>query len=258
MAWAKIAGRALPGQKIPGAVSYRLTNEDVLWAARMAVYETVGSDSDPRDKPQQALEVLWTMASIFAYRLKHVCKDRGCATQEPRWPTYTKLIQAYSQPINPIWRRTGSKCAGSSRAACSPGRLAARDRHATVSLAAMRAKYPNTIQVVEDWAKGKSSTVLPPEYIREKTGQRGVKFSLRNPIPGSVEFAAPGVSQHFVRKNPGSRVILKHGNWFISTPYSQRFPANWPRMSGSGVSAGPILLAATVVAGTIAGMFLLG
>ena len=74
MAWGKIVGHVLPGQKIPGAVSYRLTNEDVLWASRMVVYETVGKDDVLSDKPQQALEVLWTMASLFAYRLKNVCK----------------------------------------------------------------------------------------------------------------------------------------------------------------------------------------
>ena len=110
-----------------------------------------------------------------------------------------------------------------------------------------------------DWAKGKSSTVLPPEEIREKTGQQGVRFSLGNPIPGSVEFAAPRVSQGFLNRTRGSRLVLKHRNWFISTRYSQRFPQDWPQMRKGGIVTPQVLVAAgVVVAGAVAGMFLLG
>lgn len=244
MANGRIVASVIPGQKVPGSVNYRLTDTDVLWATRMAVYETTGKDSVISDKPQQALEVLWTMASLFAYRLKHVLKKDGNA----KYPTYTALIQAYSQPINPIWRRTGWKCTGPYRGtnACSPSKLARRDRHATVSMAEMRAKYPNTVRVVQQWADGKARTTL-----------NGQSFSLRNPIPGSVEFAAPGVSRSFVRRNPGSKVVLKHANWFISTPYSQRFPSNWVKMK-NGVGATPILVATAVVGGVMAGTFLVG
>jgi len=249
--WGQIVSEILPNQKIPGAVNYRFTDEDVLWAARMAAYETVGEDSVPSDKPQQALEVLWTMASLFAYRLKNVCKvpPPGCASQQPRWPTYTKLIQAYSQPINPIWRRDGSKCTGTYQGhqACSGGRLRARDRHATVTLDELREKWPNTMQVVWDWALGKPYTVLGD-----------VTLSLANPIPTSVEFAAPGVSQGFLNRTAGSRLVLKHRNWFISTRYSQRFPPGYIRIVGGGRTRQLLAVVVVGLAGVLVGMFVLG
>lgn len=166
-----------------GSWSYTLTPEDKLWAARMVEGEGPVSDS---------AAVLWTMTQLFSpegQRIKYGRPDR--------FRSFKDLIQAYSQPINPIWRRDGSKCRPGGTAAgsdaCSSSRLARRDAIARMPLSSID---PAKLAVVNRWMSG----------------------SLSNPVPGAIEFAAPSVSQSFLNRNPGWTKLGGGSNWFLQPP----------------------------------------
>jgi hypothetical protein len=139
------------------------------------------------------------------------------------YPTFTALVQNYSQPINPKWRRDGQFCrpggeyAGSER--CSETVLRRRDVAATLPWSAIR---PSIKTAVTAWFDGK----------------------LPNPVPKAVEFADPSVSQNFLDRTPGSVVVKREGNWYIAIPESLRWSDNFVRMLGS--TALPILLVAAL------------
>ncbi len=176
-----------------GLQPYRISQEDKLWAARAAQFE----GHDPAD-------TLWTWTqrhTLPAFRR--------------RYPQLHELIKAHSQPVNPIWRRTGSKCrpGGSYHGTdhCSEGRLQRRDQAASLSFSQTR---PDVQAAVQAWAEGR----------------------LPNPVDKAVDFAAPGVAQSFMRRNPGSRLVKQAGNWFIATSESLRWPSGRVRMQpASGV-----------------------
>jgi hypothetical protein len=163
----------------PGLAPYRITSDDRLWAARAAHFE---GGHDPAD-------VLWTWTQRYAL-----------PNFRRRYGSLRELIQAHSQPVNPIWRRDGSKCRpgapyhGTDH--CAERRLANRDRAARMPFSELR---PEVQQKVTAWAKGQ----------------------LSNPVPTSVDFAAPGVSQSFLGRNPGSQLVKQAGNWFIATAQSR-------------------------------------
>lgn len=183
---------------------YVLTPTDKLWAARMAQFEG-----------GEAADVLWTMTQAYARSSTHAL-----------YPTFTKFIQAYSQPINPIWRRDGSKCRPGGpyhgRDNCSEVRLARRDIAATMPWSEIDAPIR---EIVEQWYAG----------------------DLRNPVPRAVDFAAPDVATSFVAEHAGSQILKRLDNWYIATASSLRWPANWVTMDGSIAAAaggaGGLLLA---------------
>jgi hypothetical protein len=108
-------GRELPPREAIGALVFddgtrkQLTQEDLLWVARAIHGETGGGANE-----EQAAAMFWALA------------------QRMRWsPTFrhwtmSRLAQAFSQPINPIWLAEGSKCRGSTYWGCSEKRTARR------------------------------------------------------------------------------------------------------------------------------------
>lgn len=173
--WATITG--------PRRRAYRLTDEDVFWAAKMAAFE-----GDPA-------EVLWTMTQRFAQ-----------ATHP--WNSFTEFIQAFSQPINPKWQRTGVFCQpggkGYRTRACEENRLARRDRVAAMDWSELEALKPTAVAYTLTWAKGR----------------------LPNPVPGAINFAAPSVAQRYLDRNPGAKLLAKRGNWFLSEGGSENWAAD--------------------------------
>ena len=173
-----------------GSNRYRLTNEDVLWAARAAVFE---GGHDPAD-------TLWTWTQMLA------------TWRKKKYGTLAKIIRYQSQPVSPLWNRDGSKCAGARRQNrnCAEHVLRRRDLAQSISWDALLKRSPRQMATVIQWATGR----------------------LPNPVPRAVDFAAPRVAEHF-RKNvrPGSVYVKKAGNWFLATPESQQWPANYFRMS---------------------------
>ncbi len=167
--------------------SYQITDDDVLWLARSAQYEG-GTNT---------AAVIWT----YAQRL-------SLPSVRSRYSTLASLVRAHSQPVNPKWSRTGEFCAPGGRyhgtEHCSENRLKRRDEAQTI----------------------------PWESISERVRDLVVRFAradLPNPVPRSVEFAAGDLSREdtvtgYLSRNPGARVVLRAGNWFIATAQSLLWP----------------------------------
>lgn len=168
--------------------SYTLTSEDKLWAARMVEFE--GGESPDG--------VLWSMTQRMA--LPNIRR---------RYGTFTDLIRAYSQPINPKWMRDGEFC--------RPG-----------------GQYHNQDNCSERWLSRRDrSNIIPWTEIdpaARAVTERWYRGALANPVPRAVEFAAPSVSEGFLSRNPGSSVVLRAGNWFIKTAQTSDWPDGWVRM----------------------------
>lgn len=180
--------RAGPGRypdNVPGQPwEYQITSSDVLWSARMISGESAGDEND-------MAAVLWCMSSLFTPAGQN-------AKYGKYFNTLTALLQAYSQPINPIWRRNGSKCRPGGRYHgrdnCSENRLRKRDEHATIPWE----RLPQNVRIITlAWAYG----------------------LLENPVPRAIEFANHRVSTGFLNASPGSECPdnYKIRNWFIMT-----------------------------------------
>lgn len=194
-----------------GSKRYQLIWEDLLWAARMIEGECGARQA----AGVHGEAVLWCMASRFV------------ATAAV---TYRGLCLAYSQPINPIWRRDGEKCRvggtyhGTAR--CSPGALDTRDR----LMAKPWEEFSDGIQnTVYNWATARTA----------------------NPIPRAVHFAQPGVCRsginraiangrnrtsdagwEFVWDSTGRVEIAERGsgNCFLSTNRSRSWEQNFAKI----------------------------
>jgi len=166
--------------------SYRLTPEDKLWAARMLLGE--GGDG---------AAVLWSMAQRLALA---------------RGSSFTALIRNYSQPINPIWARSGTKCgpggSGVGTDACDEGLLARR----TVIAGTQPEDMPVKVALVERWAAG-----LEP-----------------NRVPRAVHFATEEVVAGCLANRDCTSIVGRLGNVFAATARSERWPSNYVRVGGAG------------------------
>jgi hypothetical protein len=193
--------------------SYTLTPEDRLWAARM-IY---GEGGDPK-------AVLWTMASRLAL---------------VRGGSFTRLLRAYSQPINPCWYRGTTATCSSGGAGCGPGShydvdapcvsgvvnpccRELLDRRAHI-LAMTEADLAPQLALVDRWMAGQSP----------------------NPVPRAVDFADPRVSQNCLDSGRCSRVIAKlpasapasRQGWHLSTRASDSWPARYVSVGGASDGA---------------------
>lgn len=143
--------------------SYQLTDDDMLWAARMIVGE--GGENCSRTK---AAAYLWAMINRFMFYGK--------------WKRYHELLRKFSQPINPIWLRTGSKCKPGGpyhgRDECSEARLARRERTTNMAWE----NIPVTIRYfVREFAGG----ILPPpsSWGRRRVSNWAVS-TIKNKVDG--------------------------------------------------------------------------
>lgn len=149
---------------------YQITPEDILWLARSIQHE--GGNK---------LATAWTYAQRMAlFR---------------RWGTLKELVQAHSQPVNPIWRRDGEKCRPGGpyhgRDECAERRLAVRDRAAT----------------------------MPWDEISPLTRMQVLAFAQarrNNVVPSATDFANGPVSTGFIRRHPGTQVVMRDGNWYLA------------------------------------------
>lgn len=205
-----------PGQiKTQRGWSYRMTPEDLLWLARSVQHEAGNHEA-----------TAWTYAQLLAMR-------RGSSLKS--------LVQAHSQPINPIWRRDGSKCrpGGSyhGRDECSERRLAVRDQAAS----------------------------MPWSEIRPAVRDVIVKFAtarLQNPVPRAANFANAPVTTRYLLRHPSSAIVLRDGNWYITESQTNSWPVDFVTIEDDGRVAGPSLAgrarAATTVPVYVPGLALLG
>lgn len=189
------------------ALNYQITDTDALWAARMIIGE--GHDD--------TLEVLETMMNRFGFLY-------GTAGQRD---TFTKLLQDYSQPINPRWLAGGVFCRpggkGRGRDACAPHRLNRRVRMQSASLDDLRgmgSRERAAVDLAMRWLKGEVQS---------------------NKVIGAVHFAAPSV----VRGTPENMIVHKGGNWFHADLRGNR-TRNWTRDTIKVIPSGPPVATASL------------
>lgn len=143
----------------PNGVTYTFTDEDKLWLGR-AVKGESGTHA------QGGAAVCWSMINNYL-----TTGPRG----GPRFtalPTFTALLRAYCQPINPAWLDpNGAKCRRMPQA-CTPALIQRRREHMAMPWESL----PGAVrQIVENFLAG----------------------NLASPVPGSTDWAstdwAPGV-----------------------------------------------------------------
>lgn len=166
-----------------GQPYYTLTSDDKLWLARMMV----GEGADLEDRKAQ----LWTIAQRFVFRAKRYER------------TIVKLVQNFSQPVDPEWRRDGVFCrpggeyAGTAH--CSEAKLDRRERYATLT----RSELREELELVEHWAKG----------------------HIPNPVPRAMDWHAWDLKEGYTR-------IGNYPNVFQAHPTAMRWPANKVEVGG--------------------------
>lgn len=184
---------------------YQLTKEDVMWAARMCQFET-----NPGDLIDANL-VLWSMTNLFALQ------GNRFNSSKTEFPTFARLIQAYSQPINPIWRRDGRKCRPGGKyhgqEPCSEKRLRRRDSHATITFSQLKAKSPDKMKVLIEWATGRS----------------------RPAVPKTTGFARPRLTRgEAARTGASIPAGARRENWHLSDKWVQDAPDDIVQMNPPG------------------------
>lgn len=138
------------GVLIVRGVAKPIKNEDILTVAKMLQGEGAA------DCALHAATVIWTVLQRQAYLGQ---QNTGTKT----------FLEAFSQPINPIWQRGGS--------ACAPGRPERNDPYCTESHYARRERITSLT-----W-----DTLAPEAKIYASLWAAG---ALPNPVPGSIDFAA--------------------------------------------------------------------
>jgi hypothetical protein len=133
-----------------------------------------------------------------------------------RTSSLASLIRGHSQPVNPAWADPGTPLCRQHPDRCGPAAIARRQEAASLPWASV---VPAVRDAVLRWARAQ----------------------LSNPVPRSVDFADPTVSQHFLDVNPGSQIVRRLGNWYLATRESVGWPADYVTMrlgsTVSGVSA---------------------
>lgn len=172
---------------------YQITPDDILWLARSVRYEG-GNHA----------------ATAWTYAQRLMAFDS---------PSLMRLVQAHSQPVNPIWRRDGEKCRPGgpyhgNQEYCSDQQLARRDEASTIPWG----RLPESIRrTVLDWARGK----------------------IQNPVPRATDFANAPVSQSFLSRHPDAGIVLREGNWYLYEGRSSRWPSDQVTITHAGNVAGP-------------------
>jgi len=182
----------------------RITPDAVLWLAKMIDAETWGKPTE-----EDAKAMLWALVQRTA-----IWKFR-------KW-SWVKMIQAYSQPVNPRWTKTGDKCSKyyqSSFNGAIPNRCSERKVNRRVGN--IRKKWddlhPIARRVVLEFVAGKIPNHIPGAVgwfaprtweSRQKNGaNRKSRMVYHSTIDGNVYFA--------MNKNPNtinwtsSEVVIK-------------------------------------------------
>jgi hypothetical protein len=173
-----------------GERSYRITNGDMLWLARMVYGETGGDDT-------ARAAVLWSV--LTRHMSKPTLYQGG---------SLANTIRMFSQVLSPLWSSpfgcdNGRGCCGSFWGACSPSRLM---RRANIR-----------------W----SSWYTLPAEVRDAV-VRFASGELPNPVPGANNFAMSVSSNaRAASVQAGFQPVTIRGNTFVrdagSTPGQVRF-----------------------------------
>lgn len=150
--------------------SVELRPIDFLWTGRMLEGETAGHSE------REVAAVLWTLVNRYFWGEGGDHKIRPT----PRRTSWRNFIQAFSQPINPIWSRGGARC--------TPGKPNYSADNCTEAHLARRAMI-----------QARSWTELPP-VVRDYLA-RFARGETQHPpeVVGAVDFgsASQNVSEDF-------------------------------------------------------------
>jgi len=185
--------------------SYQLTDEDVFWAIKMAIGE--GSHPD---------YILWSMANYLGWHNDPRKRRRF------KGSSYLTLILAYSQPINPIWRRNGRKCAGKEniKANCRPAVLERRETYRSMRYEDMEnnPKWREIKNLTINWAKGKVPARLPSAVT---------DFAVASVTKSKLLQSAGGTCNPSTTKCSFNRIIHRDGAvWYVGRPGTERWSRN--------------------------------
>lgn len=120
-----ISNRVMRG---PTGASYTLTDDDLLWLAR-AVKSEAGTHAEG------GAAVCWALAQNYMM----------LGANPPRLATFTALIRAYCQPLNPIWMSLDGAGCRHSPGKCTPADLQRRQAHASRPWTSIEASIRDTV-----------------------------------------------------------------------------------------------------------------
>jgi len=202
---------------------YQLTDDDVLWAARMIYGE--GGDDLPG--------VLWATAQRFA----------GIPARRRLHPTYRGMLVLWSEPLMASRTDTGSYCLSHLESArCTPRKMAVRE---LIRSLPWEAPYPSSVTVgdrtvrlsVDRWERAK------------RIASRWARGEESNTVPQAIDMAHTSVAP------PASYQVVKQagGNVFYNNPLSRGWPADQVVLEYAGriASAGPDLSIVIPVVGVV-------
>ena len=173
--------------RVKDGFRYTITDEDYLWLGRSLDGEG---------------------PNVAGYAWAYMQKFAGFPSARTRYRTLTNFIRAYSQPVNPIWMRGGSRCPVPVPGTDCDERLLQR-REAKASL------HPSQ---------------FPVEVIAALAALRaGV---LPNPVGRAVDFATCERVDPRVAQN-NWQVTSRVGGCFVSTPASRAWPDDWVTIAPS-------------------------
>lgn len=142
--------------------------------------------------------------------------------------TLADFARAFSKCINPRWRIGGDLCIANP-VQCAPDHDARRAAAASIP-----------------WEE------LPEDL--QRTALLWATARLDNNVPKATNFGNPEESQACIERGSCSRVVLDAGNWYMSTPASDRWATNYVTMRLGDRVAG----SSSSVWGLLAGLLLAG
>jgi hypothetical protein len=187
--------------------SYQLTWDDILWAARM-----LPGEAGREAASAHGAAILWSQAQRL-YKLGR------------RW-TYTSLIRAHSQPINPKWLANGQFCLpggqGHGTNLCSPAAMANR---AAIQSMPWESINPDVRTHVINWARGRVNNPVPKaiDFAWPRVGNKSVQPAYPN---GRVTDGYFNLVWDSKGRPPASMEINSNSFWSVTT--GRLKTSDWP------------------------------
>lgn len=163
--------------------TYPITGEDKVWMGRMVIGEAGRSGWENPSKLIDGAAVLWSVATRWVTR-----------PEFQSW-SFTRLMRAFSQPINPIWETAQSSGCQRRPSMCTSTHLSRRAQIRSTSWSA-----------------------LPPQV--QDLVDRFIKGRVTNPVPGYNNFAAAGHISSSKLASSELPPMTVGGNTFIRDPGS--------------------------------------
>lgn len=208
-------------QSASGA-DYQITPEDAETLVRMGVFE----GGDPA-------YTLWAIAQRWVLFRDAYAKKAAANKWRTREYAHslTWLVQRFSQPLNPDWRRDGEFCKPGGKyhaqAACDAAALERRDIAAFSTLDVVQSRNPQAFDTSIAW----------------------LKAEIPNPVPRAVNFSVEPVALHYLQNTSGARELARSPkdtcpacNVFITEAAARTWPENfvWLRAPNGAVTTAPL------------------